>query len=102
MLPSRPPPRDRSNSKERHEYDRTAGFVSEINYENVFNEQLEKLRRIQEDIERRNEEERRETNNLISDMMSQTRIMMMGGNLRSAGITSFGESNGLHNVNEIV
>ena len=52
-----------------------------------FNEQLERLKRMQDDIDKRNEEERRDTSNLINDIMSQSRIMMMGGRLRHAGGT---------------
>jgi len=71
------------------------------NYDGSFNEQMERLRRMQEDIDKRNEEERRDTSNLINDIMSQSRIMMMGGRLRTQQVGSFGLQDHLHGVTEI-
>lgn len=60
---------------------------------------MEKLRRMQDDIDRRNEEERRDTNNIINEIMSQSRIMMLGGKVRS--FEAFAGHGELHNITEI-
>lgn len=39
-------------------------------YDNSFNEQLERLKRMQDDIDKKNTQEREETTNLIQEMLS--------------------------------
>lgn len=71
------------------------------NYDGSFNEQMERLRRLQEEIDKKNEEERRDTSNLINDIMNQSRVMLMGGRLKNQQASSFGLQDHLHGVTEI-
>lgn len=73
-------------------------YLASYSYDNAFNEQLERLKRMQDDIDKKNMQEREDTTNLIQEMLSSSKLMSMGLNFGSGTKPQAG---GLYNVKEL-